>query len=82
MTNRTTVVVAHRLSTIAAADTLCGVHTGRIAERGSHSELVGAGGIYKHLVSRQLAGSSSPANASALDLSSQDALPVEVAIAA
>jgi len=73
MTNRTTVVVAHRLSTIAGADTICVVHKGRIAEQGSHAELVSAGGIYKQLVSRQLAGSSSPANASALDLlSSQD----------
>jgi len=70
MTNRTTVVVAHRLSTISSADTICVVHKRRLAERGSHDELIRLGGIYKQLVSRQLAGKSAPG--SSLDLGLQD----------
>ena len=56
MANRTTVVVAHRLSTIAGADTICVVQKGRIVERGAHDELIQLDGVYKALVSRQLAG--------------------------
>jgi len=59
MINRTTVIVAHRLSTISGADTICVVNQGTIAEQGSHTELLAMGGIYKQLVSRQLAGSRS-----------------------
>ena len=73
MTNRTTVVVAHRLSTISAADTICVVSKGRIVERGSHEELLRLDGTYKQLVARQLNGNSSSMGGSqrgsALDLS-------------
>ena len=43
---RTTLVIAHRLSTIRHADEIIMIHDGRVAERGTHDELVAAGGIY------------------------------------
>jgi ATP-binding cassette subfamily B protein len=43
---RTTLVIAHRLSTIRHADEIIMIHEGRIAERGTHDELVSRGGIY------------------------------------
>ena len=53
MRNRTTLVVAHRLSTIRNADLICVVHEGRIVEQGKHDELVAKEGYYKHLVDMQ-----------------------------
>ncbi|MBD5272955.1 MAG: ABC transporter ATP-binding protein [Bacteroides sp.] len=53
MKDRTTVVVAHRLSTIVNADKICVLNNGRIAEIGTHNELIGLGGIYKKLVDMQ-----------------------------
>ncbi|MBO7317142.1 MAG: ABC transporter ATP-binding protein [Bacteroidales bacterium] len=53
MRNRTTLVVAHRLSTIRNADLICVVHEGRIVEQGKHDELVAKAGYYKHLVDMQ-----------------------------
>ena len=50
---RTTLVVAHRLSTIRNADEIAVVINGRIQERGTHEELMGAGGTYKQLYSLQ-----------------------------
>lgn len=50
---RTTFVVAHRLSTIRNADEIAVVTDGKIAERGTHEELIAAGGIYKQLYSLQ-----------------------------
>lgn len=50
---RTTLVVAHRLSTIRNADEIAVVTEGRIAERGTHDELMAKGGIYKKLYSLQ-----------------------------
>ena len=43
---RTTLVIAHRLSTIRHADEIIVIHAGRIAERGTHDELVNRNGIY------------------------------------
>ncbi len=56
MQNRTTIMVAHRLSTIQHADRIMVMHKGRIRESGTHQELLAADGIYKKLYELQLAG--------------------------
>ena len=53
--NRTTLVIAHRLSTVRGADRIIVMEDGRVAEIGNHRELLARGGLYAHLVSRQLA---------------------------
>ena len=51
--SRTTFVIAHRLSTIRSADQILVVEKGRIAERGTHAELLKLGGRYRELYERQ-----------------------------
>ncbi len=53
MKERTTLVVAHRLSTIRHADLICVMHEGRIVERGTHEDLYALGGYYTKLVDMQ-----------------------------
>ena len=51
---RTTLVIAHRLSTVQGADLICAMEDGRIAETGTHAELLARGGIYARLAATQL----------------------------
>ena len=55
MRGRTSFVVAHRLSTVRDADAICVVDHGRIAEKGTHEELLAKGGIYRDIYESQFA---------------------------
>lgn len=54
MKDRTTIMVAHRLSTIQHADCIMVMHKGKIRERGTHQELLAQNGIYKKLYELQI----------------------------
>ncbi|MFI5762395.1 ABC transporter ATP-binding protein [Streptomyces sp. NPDC051563] len=56
LSGRTAVVIAHRLSTVQAADLILVVEDGRIVERGTHAELLAVGGRYEELYRTQFAG--------------------------
>jgi len=51
--NRTSIIIAHRLSTVRNADMIVVIHEGEIAEKGSHSELIKQDGLYKQLYEMQ-----------------------------
>ena len=53
--NRTTIIIAHRLSTVVGADRIAVLDDGRVAERGTHEELLERGGLYADLWYRQAA---------------------------
>jgi ATP-binding cassette subfamily C protein CydCD len=63
MRDRTTIVIAHRLSTVRHADLLVVLDRGRVVELGSHADLVVQGGLYARLIRRQLAGAVEPMRA-------------------
>ena len=54
MKNRTSLVIAHRLSTVRNADLICVFHDGKIVERGTHDELIALKGRYTHLHKMQV----------------------------
>ncbi len=59
--DRTTLVIAHRLSTVRDADAIIVLDDGRVVEAGRHVELLARGDLYAHLVARQLGGMSAAA---------------------
>jgi subfamily B ATP-binding cassette protein MsbA len=65
MANRTSIVVAHRLSTIRNADLIVVVSHGRIVERGTHDELLARGGEYRKLYELQFGEGEGPSPAAA-----------------
>jgi ABC-type multidrug transport system fused ATPase/permease subunit len=56
LAGRTAIVIAHRLSTIRNANMICVVVDGRIAEQGTHDELLAADGLYRRLYDQQFVG--------------------------
>ena len=53
MQGRTTIVIAHRLSTVRTADEVLVLQDGVVAERGDHTSLLANDGVYRRLVARQ-----------------------------
>ena len=53
MTGRTTLVIAHRLATVLAADRIVVMEAGRVVDEGTHTELIGRGGLYARLAKLQ-----------------------------
>ena len=64
---RTTISIAHRLSTVMGADVIHVLEAGRIVESGTHSQLLEAGGLYAELAAQQVAASQILATEAALD---------------
>lgn len=58
MHERTTVIIAHRLSTVRNADKIIVLEAGKVIETGNHDQLLAKGGLYKQLISRQLTAAS------------------------
>ena len=71
--NRTTLMIAHRLSTVVHADKIIVLENGQIRERGTHEELIASGGIYAGLWAQQRKGEANPSRERAGEIA-----PVEV----
>ena len=57
MTNRTTLVIAHRLATVQKADVIWVLDRGRLIEQGTHAQLIAQGGLYASLAALQFQSS-------------------------
>jgi len=73
LAGRTSVVIAHRLSTVRDADQILVIDKGRVVERGRHEELMAAGGLYKELYETQF--QPRHARVPEIDLKEEDLLP-------
>ncbi len=67
ITSRTSILIAHRLSTILAADEILVIKDGTIAERGTHNQLVNAGGVYTQLYETQFSKAAAAAASNQFD---------------
>ena len=72
MRGRTTIVIAHRLSTIQEVDRIAVMHRGRLAEVGSHAELLQGGGLYRRLYESYYA---TPKDQGKLEMKGEDGHP-------
>jgi len=63
MQGRTTLVIAHRLSTVTGADLIYVINEGRVIEQGSHVDLITRGGNYQRLYNLQFAEKAETSNA-------------------
>ena len=73
---RTTIAIAHRLSTVINADVIFVVEAGRVVETGTHAGLVDAGGVYAHLFAEQ-SRAATPQPATPVNSSPAPSLPIE-----
>jgi subfamily B ATP-binding cassette protein MsbA len=69
LVGRTTLIIAHRLSTVRRADRLVVLDRGRIVEEGTHAELLDLGGLYARLYQRQFRDTESPSTKTPADTS-------------
>jgi ATP-binding cassette subfamily C protein CydCD len=75
MAGRTTLLIAHRLSTVRDADLIVVLGEGCVVEQGTHAELLAQGGVYARLVARQEADSPSLTTESVSDVVTSEILP-------
>jgi ABC-type multidrug transport system fused ATPase/permease subunit len=75
MAGRTTLLIAHRLSTVRDADLIVVLDEGCVVEQGTHAELLAQGGVYARLVARQDADSPSFTTESVPAVMTSEVLP-------
>jgi ATP-binding cassette, subfamily B, bacterial len=80
LTGRTSLVIAHRLSTVRGADEILVVDGGRIVERGRHGALLAADGLYAELYRTQFANQDSTNSTVSTDSADPDAVPAPLAL--